>query len=963
MKNVLQKSLAWLTVVALLLTVLPVVALEKLAAPTALSDNITPTTITLDAVEGCEYRCGEGEWQASTLFDKLVADTEYSFYQRYVDDEESTSDAALIRTAVKYPSPSAPDAPAVASFTDTTVTLTATDGYEYKMDDGAWTTNNVFTDLAPHSEHTFYQRIAETDTAYASDASEGTTQTTKYVAPDAPDAPEIEDNGATFVTLVATPGMEYSYDLIHWQTNATFDGLTPNTTYRFYRRFAETDDTCVGNTSAPSIFKTPRSVNNNTPDAPQLDTATINTILLVVVEGCEYKLGDGEWQASPLFEGLNPNTEYTFYQRYARADTVEHSNTSAAQKIKTDKITPEAPESAPTVDSFTDTTVTLVATDGYEYRMDDGEWQVSSEFTGLDPHSEHIFYQRIAETETTNASDASKGTTQTTDKSATTAPAAPTVDSYTDTTVTLVATDGYEYKMNDGEWQTSNVFTGLSQHTAYTFYQRVAENETVYASDASEGTTQNTDFSTPPAPVCYDELCATSDMIVLVEIEGCEYRMDDGDWQTSPVFNGLSFGEEHTFTQRYAASGDYPAGPISDPAIIKVKTPSATPTAPVAEAIGFDFITLVNTDGYEYKMNDGEWQDSPRFENLDMKTEYTFYQRVKGTELVCRSLSSPAATIVTTKPSVDAPVAPVIAGTSDDGRMVTLVLVTGCEYKLDDGEWQESNVFTNVIPGVQHYFYQRYKETDISDYSPDSEQTDYYYEKRPYEPAPGMPTIVRIDAPTDSILVSVLLETVENCEYSMDGIAWQTSPFFDSIFFGDTCYFYMRYAETEFYSSSAPGVPLVIELNKHSVATPEKPTIAYVTANTVVLNVVSGYEYSRDGINWQTSPEFSGLTPGQTYTFYQRFAETDEFYASEISEPITITVGYLKGDVTHDGKVDSDDLTAYARHVARIEMLYDETNPDLTSLAVCDLDNDGDADADDLTLMARYVAHIIDSFD
>lgn len=65
------------------------------------------------------------------------------------------------------------------------------------------------------------------------------------------------------------------------------------------------------------------------------------------------------------------------------------------------------------------------------------------------------------------------------------APSAPTVLSKTANSVTLKSISGYEYKMDNGEWQKSNVFTGLSEDTEYTFYQRIAEKDTTYASESS----------------------------------------------------------------------------------------------------------------------------------------------------------------------------------------------------------------------------------------------------------------------------------------------------------------------------------------------------------------------------------------------------------------------------------------------------------------------------------------------
>ena len=65
-----------------------------------------------------------------------------------------------------------------------------------------------------------------------------------------------------------------------------------------------------------------------------------------------------------------------------------------------------------------------------------------------------------------------------------------------------------------------------------------------------------------------------------------------------------------------------------------------------------------------------------------------------------------------------------------------------------------------------------------------------------------------------------------------------------------------------------------------------------------------------------------------------------------------------KGDVNLDGEVNADDLTALARHVAKIEILEDAY-----ALLCSDVDDNGTQSADDLTKLARYVAKIINTLD
>ena len=68
--------------------------------------------------------------------------------------------------------------------------------------------------------------------------------------------------------------------------------------------------------------------------------------------------------------------------------------------------------------------------------------------------------------------------------------------------------------------------------------------------------------------------------------------------------------------------------------------------------------------------------------------------------------------------------------------------------------------------------------------------------------------------------------------------------------------------------------------------------------------------------------------------------------------------GIVKGDVTGEGEVSADDLTALSRYVAQIETGWSQTK-----LAAADVTGDGEVDANDLTLLSRYVAGIITTWE
>ena len=78
--------------------------------------------------------------------------------------------------------------------------------------------------------------------------------------------------------------------------------------------------------------------------------------------------------------------------------------------------------------------------------------------------------------------------------------------------------------------------------------------------------------------------------------------------------------------------------------------------------------------------------------------------------------------------------------------------------------------------------------------------------------------------------------------------------------------------------------------NIPKVATPSAPTVESKTETSVTLKQVNGYEYSKNGENWQSSNKFTDLTAGKTYTFYQRVAATDISYAGTSSDGTSVTL-------------------------------------------------------------------------
>ncbi len=145
----------------------------------------------------------------------------------------------------------------------------------------------------------------------------------------------------------------------------------------------------------------------------------------------------------------------------------------------------------PSVQTRTDSTITLYATEGFEYSKDGVHWQDSNVFDQLSLGVPYTFYQRVKATDTYKASENS-AVLNVVLKSTPPKPMKPIVLDCTQNSVTLTPIGDYEYGIQTTswggiQWQPSNIFSGLNPQTSYTFYQRHIETDIYYRSEISDG--------------------------------------------------------------------------------------------------------------------------------------------------------------------------------------------------------------------------------------------------------------------------------------------------------------------------------------------------------------------------------------------------------------------------------------------------------------------------------------------
>lgn len=231
----------------------------------------------------------------------------------------------------------APVGVALSAKTDTTLTLTAVQGVEYRLgENGIWQDSAYFSDLTNDTSYNVYFRSKATATDFYSEEGVLAVKTLGKKA----------TVGAADITLNYVQGkIEFDDYAIEVNTNAAFTGtfvasgtdIIPSMT--LYARFKADAENVAGDVYTVSVAARPSEPQNVT------YTATKNSITVNLIAGAEYRLGDGddaEWQDSNVFQGLAAGTEYVVYVRiaasadafasaetYITAETLENGTTAA----------------------------------------------------------------------------------------------------------------------------------------------------------------------------------------------------------------------------------------------------------------------------------------------------------------------------------------------------------------------------------------------------------------------------------------------------------------------------------------------------------------------------------------------------------------------------------------------------------------------------------------------------------
>lgn len=222
-------------------------AAAKPAAPVLLSK--TGDSVTLVAAAGYEYKIEGGSWQAGGVFGSLAPNKEYRFYARSTENAlymaSAESDPLLVRTD-GLPIYGSVSIMGSAVYGETLLAREITilpEGATYELlwvrDTAVVASGDAYTVTVQDIGRSLTVQLSGTGD-YEGTVSSAPVVPVKATVTQVPETLQVLNVTATSVTFEADERYEYRLRGEVWQSSPVFTGLSPNTTYEFRFRLAET---------------------------------------------------------------------------------------------------------------------------------------------------------------------------------------------------------------------------------------------------------------------------------------------------------------------------------------------------------------------------------------------------------------------------------------------------------------------------------------------------------------------------------------------------------------------------------------------------------------------------------------------------------------------------------------------------------------------------------------------------
>lgn len=645
-----------------------------------------------------------------------------------------------------------------------------------------------------------------------------------------------------------------------------------------------------------------------------------------------YSINGGPFTGNNVFNNLAPGTYFISTHDAAGcvADFIPVTVNAGPPITMT---TSSTLTSCPGAANGTITVTSVTGTAPYQYTINGGPPQASNTFTGLiagtyfialtDANGCTIPFTPVA------VGDGPSSVTGT--ASSTT----PSCSGASNATITVTPTSGvgpYQYSLNGGAYQSSNIFSNLAAGT-YTVIIREAGlcmSAPIPVTIAAGGALVAT--ATTAATSCSGAADGTITVNPTNGTAPYQYSLDGGPNQLSNIFNTVSAGTHNVIVTDASGcvSAPIPVAIVAGPVL--TGTASSNPTACTGVNNGTITATATNGTGpYTYSLDGGTPQASNYFTGVSAGPHNVVIRNSVG----CNSSNIPVTVLAGT--ALTATTSSIsTACTGVNNGSITVTPTNGSapyQYSLDGGPNQLSNTFTNVAAGP-HNVVVMDNFGCISSPIPVTVGTG----------SALTGTASSIATTCNGASNGTITATPTNGSgpylYSLDGGTNQASNIFNNVSAGP----HNLVIRDNFGCISAPiAITVVSGNNLNATLSPNATTCNGASNGSIVVtpptNGVPPYSYSLNGGAGQATPNFNNLAAG-TYTITVTDAGgcTSGALNVTINAGPSISVNLGKSDATcFNSATGSITATASTNATAPIQYSSDnvtwQASPNFTLLA------------------------------
>ncbi len=333
--------------------------------------------------------------------------------------------------------------------------------------------------------------------------------------------------------------------------------------------------------------------------------------------------------------------------------------------------------------------------------------------------------------------------------------------------------------------------------------------------------------------------------------EDLTYSIDGGPFSSNNVFEPLIAGTYTiTIASTLGCTLEFDAiVPPLDPIVI-TEIPTSVPSS-ICTSDGEIMIIVEDPEGVEYSLDNINWQTENVFTGLPQGIYIIYLRNQEGCSTQTGEISLPASF------GIDEVVIVNTVCERPEGQIEVFGVGSRLEFNVDNGPWQESNIFEGLSVGAHTVFMRDFFGClDERDFEITSEGglllslSEIFYPE-----CSDTNAAVTLQVETDS---SEIL-------YWTDGVDPSPSPTFTSLGLGVTTF----YAQDEFGCTDTIDVSITeTSLVSHQAITQDY--ICFFQDGSITIESTGGlppFNYSIDGTTYQRENTFTGLREG-TYTIF-----------------------------------------------------------------------------------------------